>query len=341
MIRSREMKTFREMPSGRVAVIGIAVTIALVVAALGFNKIPGLFSGTSYQAYFAEVGNLRSGDPVELSGVEVGKVEDIRLDGDRVLIRFAVDSPVDLGVGTRVAITTTSALGKRALKVSPGGTGQLSSDTPLPMAQTISPYSLNDALNDAGSMLQQTDSGQADQALRTVSSVLDTAEPPLGEALSGVTGLSETIGSRDQQLRQLFDRTQETTAILAERSSQLNTLVLDANTLLVQLQNKRDELARLIVGTKYVAQQLSSLLQENRSQLNPALTELESVVQVLEDNKENIATAIGGLRTFSTGLGESIASGPFFTAYAANLFPVEYVQPLIDSLVGAAPGGGR
>ncbi|MGV9860667.1 MCE family protein [Gordonia sp. NPDC003425] len=337
MSRKRALPTFREMPRRRVAVIGISLTVAIVVLSLSFDRIPALFAHGGYRAYFAEVGNLRSGDRVELSGVDVGKVGDITLSGNKVLVSFDVKSPVRLGDSTRVAIVTTSALGKRALRVMPAGIGEMSHDDPIPLERTVAPYSLSNALDDAGGTLSGTDDSQLDSALRATSDTLDAVAPSLSAAMTGVQRLSTTIGSRDDQLRTLLSRSRDLTGLLAQRSGQLNTLVNDAAILLGQLQSRSQELERLIIGTRFLAQQLSGLLQENQARLTPALTKLHTVLGVLEKNRDAISKAIPGLRNFSMGLGESVATGPFFTAYVGNLVPVAYLQPLVDAIVRDSP----
>ncbi|MCP2175514.1 phospholipid/cholesterol/gamma-HCH transport system substrate-binding protein [Williamsia maris] len=339
--RLRELPSFREMPRTRVAFIGITITVLAVVIALFYDKIPGVTGGDTYRAEFAEVGNLRGGDPVEISGSQVGKVGSIRLTGNKVTVAFTIDAAVDLGDGTRAAIVTTSALGQRALRISPAGTGTLSTSTPIPLTRTTPPYSLPDALNDASQTLNRTDPDQLNAALRSLSEVAKESAPALSGALDGVTRLSRTIGSRNDQLRELLDKTQDTTAILADRSKQLNTLTLDANKLLGELQTRSGELERLIVGIRFVSQQLTGVIRENRAQLTPALTQLDGILSVLKKRKTDINSALTGLRTYSTGLGESISSGPFFLAYVGNFIPVQYIQPLVDELVKQAPKAGN
>lgn len=342
MTKAHQWRTFREMPPKRVAIIGISLVVVLVCAGLFYDRIPGVIGGDKYRAYFAEVGSLRSGDVVQLSGVDVGTVGDIRLENDRVLVEFTVESPVQLGTATGLSIVTVSALGTRGLRVNPGGVGELSRSEPIPVERTVAPYSLSNALDDLGGTLTETDTAALDTSLRTVSQILDTTSPELGGAVSGVERLSQTIGSRDEQLAELFAKTQSVTSILSNRSQQLNTLVLDANTLLGELSARQETLERLIIGVRFLTQQVSGLLRENRSEITPALERLDSVLKVLQDNKDSISAAIPGLRNFSLSLGESIASGPFFNALAANLVPVTLLQPLIDGIVNGTPeDGGR
>ena len=75
-----------------------------------------------------------------------------------------------------------------------------------------------------------------------------------------------------------------------------------------------------------MARQLTGLVEDNRDSLRPTLVELNRVIGVLQANKTNVSKAISGLSAYATGLGEVVASGPFFTAYvqnlaAGNLFP--------------------
>lgn len=333
--KGTELPTFREMPRRRVAAIGIGITVVLVLVGLFYDRIPTFGGADSHEAYFAEIGSLRPGDKVQISGVDVGKVSDIALAGDKVRVSFTVDSPVNLGSGTRAAIVTTSVLGKRGLRLEPRGAGSLGRE-PIPLDRTTAPYSLTDALDDAGRTLGKADATKIDGALRAVNDVLDHAAPELGPALRGVGDLSKTIGSRDEQLRTLLKRSRSVTTILADRGKQINQLVLDSAFLLRELGSRRDELTRLIIGVRFLAKQISATITENNAEITPALTRLQSVLNVLEQQKTAICQAIPGLRNFSMSLGESVATGPFFTAFTANLVPVIYFQPLVDALVSDA-----
>jgi len=284
----RDLPTFREMPRRRIAAIGIGLTMALVLAGLFYDKIPTFGGSDSHTAYFTEIGGLRPGDKVQISGVDVGKVSSIKLAGNKVRVSFTVDSPVPLGSGTRAAIVTTSVLGKRGLRLQPRGAGRLGSD-PIPLDRTTAPYSLTDALDDAGSTLGKADAGDIDGALRSLNDVLDEAAPELGPALRGVGDLSRTIGDRDKQLRTLLTRSRGVTSILADRSKQLNQLLLDGAYLMRELAGRRDELTRLIIGVRSLAQQISATIRENKAQITPALTKLQSVLTVLENQKTAIS----------------------------------------------------
>ena len=106
-----------------------------------------------------------------------------------------------------------------------------------------------------------------------------------------------------------------------------------------ELAGRRDELTRLIIGVRSLAQQISATIRGNKAQITPALTKLQSVLTVLEDQKTAISQAIPGLRNFSMSLGESVATGPFFTAFTANLVPVAGNRFSLQVLANGPNGG--
>ncbi len=332
------MKTFRERDPAPIALIGVALTLIAVVAALQYDRLP-LFDGTdTYQADFAEAGGLEVGDDVSVSGMPVGDVEGITLRGTSVRVTFSVDRSVRLGRDTRAAITTVSALGERGLAVTPDGPGALDSDDVIPLDNTRSPYSLTDALGRLSDTVEATDTAQLDESLRTLSDTMAAVDPGLDRALDGVSRLSRTVASRDESLRALLHRAKDVTAILERRSDRMNALLVDADLILGELQRRRDDLAGLITHVNSLSQQLSGLVADTQDSLTPTLQKLDSVLDMLNTRRDDIAAAIENLVPYSRALGESVSNGPFFLAYVQNVLPEANLAPLIDLLV--PPNGG-
>jgi phospholipid/cholesterol/gamma-HCH transport system substrate-binding protein len=92
-----EVKPFSERNLFVIGAIGLAVTIAIILGSINYDKLPFLNQGKEYTAYFAEAGGLMDDAAVQVSGFQVGKVESIELDGPRVLIKFTVNKDIRLG----------------------------------------------------------------------------------------------------------------------------------------------------------------------------------------------------------------------------------------------------
>ena len=110
------MKSFRERNPIIIGTISLAALALVTAGLLSYNTLPFTSPGTTYRAYFEELGGLATGAPVEVSGLESGKVKDITLDPQGVLVEFTVADNIRLGESTEVAIKTKTLLGAKFLQ---------------------------------------------------------------------------------------------------------------------------------------------------------------------------------------------------------------------------------
>ncbi|MGW4242833.1 MCE family protein [Nocardia sp. NPDC004722] len=319
-------------PLINVGVIGIVLVVSICLTALQFDRLPFIRSGAQFSAYFADAGGLLPGDQVQVAGVKSGKVESVKLDGAKVKVRFSLDEAIVLGTKTTAAIKTNTVLGRKSLEVVPTGDGALRADQTIPLERTTSPYSLTDALGDLATDVKGMDTDQVNKTLDTLSEAFSDTPGPLRSALDGVTALSRSLNARDKALTDLLSHAQKVTKVLGDRALQINSLLVDGNTLLGELDARRSALSQLIVYINGLAQQLTGFVNDNEAQLKPTLDKLNSVLALLIKNKENIGKAVDELGPFEAALGEQVGSGPYFQAYLANgASPA--LQTLVDSMV--------
>ncbi|ULN43431.1 MCE family protein [Mycolicibacterium crocinum] len=323
------MKSFSERNPVILGAVGAVVIAGIVLGALNWQKLPFLNPGRNYTAYFAEAGGLFTGATVEVSGLPVGKVSSIELDGPQVLVTFRIDGDVHLGERTLAAIKTKGLLGTKMLDVTPRGDGSLSG--PIPRDRTTSPYQLPDALGDLTTTISGLDTEQLSQSLSTMAKTFAHTPPDLHQAVVGVARFADTLDKQDAALRTLLANAARTTAVLAERTDQIVDLVRQTNSLLIALNAQSAGLDQLWHNLSAASQQLKGFIAENRAQLKPALEKLNGVLTIVDDRKGRVQEAIRRLNSYAMSLGESVSSGPFFKAYLANLFPGQFVQPFIDA----------
>ncbi|MGV0795535.1 MCE family protein [Mycolicibacterium elephantis] len=323
------MKTFEERNPAVIGLVGVALVIGLVVAALQYDKIPFINTDRVYGAAFADAGGLRPGDAVQYSGLRVGQVSSVELDGPRVLVKFVVRKNVRLGDRTEAAIKARALLGDKILELVSRGQGELT--TEIPLDRTTSPYQLPDALGDLSTTISGLDTQQLSTSLATLAETFKATPPELRQAVDGVARFAESLNTRDEQLRNLLRNANKVTGVLAERSDSVVRLVADANALLVQLQTQSASLDQISGSIAALSHQLSGFIGENRHQFKPALDKLNGVLTIVDNRKERVQQAIKYLNAYAMSLGESVASGPFFKAYVANLLPGQFVQPFVDA----------
>ena len=81
--------------------------------------------------------------------------------------------------------------------------------------------------------------------------------PELKIALEGVARFSDTLNTRDAQLRNLLANANKVTAVLGKRSDQIAKLVVNANALLAELLTQRDSIDALMNNLTAVSHQIS------------------------------------------------------------------------------------
>ena len=293
------------------------------------TDLPFIKSGKSYSAYFAEAGGLTSGAAVQVSGMRVGQVSSVSLDGPRVLVEFNVDKNISLGERTEAAIKTKTLLGAKILELLPRGDGQLSGT--IPLERTTSPYQLPDALGDLTTTLSGLNTTQLSDSLATLAQTFSDTPPDLKLAVDGIARLSQTLNTRDEQLRKLLENANKSTGVLADRVDQVVSLITNTNALLAELRSQSGALDEISRNISYISRQLQALVAENKAQLRPALDKVNDLLGILDNRKQRLQEALTRLNQFAMSLGEAVASGPYFNAYLANLLPGQFIQPFVDA----------
>jgi phospholipid/cholesterol/gamma-HCH transport system substrate-binding protein len=114
-----------ELKVGLLVLVGAAILFFAVWLAKGYRYGQEFYS---VSVRFPEVGALSPGDPVTVSGVNKGKVRDIKLDQGGVLVTLALTSDVVLKQDATFAVKNIGLMGERFVAVHMG-----KSETPLDM----------------------------------------------------------------------------------------------------------------------------------------------------------------------------------------------------------------
>jgi phospholipid/cholesterol/gamma-HCH transport system substrate-binding protein len=332
------MLKYRGMQLIRAGFIGVTLAVLIIGVGLAPERLMSWATAIRYQAQFADAGGVIAGNDVTISGIKVGTVSKVALQGRNALVTFTIDGSVPLGSDTTAHVRTGTLLGERVVTLESSGSGTMHPMDVIPASRTSSPYSLTEAVSELTSNTADTDTNSLNQSLDTLSTTLDQVAPQLGPTFDGLTRLSQAINDRDDTLGELFKDGAEVTKILSDRSQQVNTLILNANDLVAVLSDRRRKIVELLVYTSALSKQLSGVIHDNEQELAPTLDKLNSVTAVLQKNRDNIAKALPGLAKFQTTLGETIGNGPYYQAFVPNLLPAQLLQPFIDYAFGFRRG---
>ncbi|MCV7279668.1 MCE family protein [Mycolicibacterium flavescens] len=322
----------------RSGIIGVILITLVIAVGLAPERLMSWATAVRYQAQFADAGGLAPGNDVTISGMKVGSVSAVALQGRNALVTLTVDGTVTLGSDTTAHVRTGTLLGERVVTLESKGEGTLRPMAVIPVSRTASPYSLTEAVSELTTNTAGTDTAALNQSLDTLSATLDEVAPQLGPTFDGLSNLSRAINDRDDTLGELLASGADVSKILSDRSQQVNTLLLNANDLVTVLSARRYAIVEMLAHTSALSQQMSKLIEDNERELAPTLDTLNAVTAVLEKNRDNIAKALPGLAKFQITLGETIGNGPYYQAYIPNIAFGQLLQPWLDYAFGFRRG---
>ncbi|GHG20776.1 MULTISPECIES: MCE family protein [Amycolatopsis] len=300
----------------RTALAGLAVLALGVVTALNVRSLPVIGDGTTYAAEFAEAAGLGVGNDVRIAGVEVGRVSDVRLRGDHVLVSFRAKGAW-LGDATTAAIRLKTVLGQKYLALDPQGEATLDPGAPIPRSRTTVPYDILTAFGDLSSTVDRIDTTRLARSFDTLSATLANTPQSVRAALTGLSRLSDSLASRDRQLGSLLGNTRVVSQTLVDRDAAVRRLLDDGNELLAEVINRETAITTLLDGSRRLSSELSGLIAESR--VGPLLADLDQLTSMLQRNQDALAEGIRGFAPF-VRLGTNIAgSGRWVDGYLCGL----------------------
>ncbi|MBA4607717.1 MCE family protein [Aeromicrobium sp. Marseille-Q0843] len=319
----RDMKPFRERNPVIVGAVSLAIIAAILLLASQAARLPIIGGGAEYAAEFTEVGGLKKGDDVRLAGVRVGEVADLELHGDKVRVVFRVKKDRDrLGSQTGASVRIKSLLGTMYVSLEPDGSGTLAKGAVIPVTRTQAPYDIVQAFSGLTETTQQIDNDQLAQALDTINDVAAKTPDEFREAVTSVTALSNSLASRDAEIKTLLENIDGISTVLADRNTEFAKLFEDGSVLFEALTARRDAIHAVLVGVTDMSQEISTLVTETRADLKPALDRLAGVVAVLRKNEANITSAIDQLPAYYAMVANNSSNGPWLDAYVYNLLSI-------------------
>lgn len=315
------MRLFRDRDPIRVGVAGLLLICLSLVAGVRAGDLP-FVGGDTYYAEFSDLGGLKLGDPVLVTGVRVGKVTGIELVDARVRVGFDVDGAAELGSETRAVIKVRTLLGAMFLALEPAGRAELDEGDVIPLSRTTAPYDVIDAFSGLSDRAGAIDTNQLAASLTTLADLTRNTPEEFRAALRGVSGLARTVAGRDAELERLLQDLARVSRALASRDDDIVALMDDADVLFRALVDRRKAIHELLVATADMSRVLTGLIADSRADLAPALKHLDSVLAVLRKNEDNVEASLMAFAPFARLFANVAGNGPWLDGYIFNLPPL-------------------
>jgi len=226
------------------------------------------------QVRFNEVSGLRSGDKVFLRGVDIGKISNIEIESDGVLLTATLEKDITFTEDYAIEIIPVSVLGGKRLVINPGS----SAEDPLPAGTILAGTPPKDVITEAtdtiamirkslddGKVLDNLSRVVAD--LRTVSEKISSGEGTIGKlvmddslytnvnhVVSDLKNVSERLSNGEGTLGRLindggmYDELMSVVGDFRSASEDFGNALGGANELVDRVRAGEGTLGRLLVG---------------------------------------------------------------------------------------------
>ena len=314
----------RDNLTGAIWRLGIFLTVCF----LGAFALFAIFAqfrfdaGISYNAMFTNVSGLKKGDFVRVAGVEVGKVEDIRINRDAtVRVTFSAGKAVVLTEGTRAIIRYDNVIGGRflALDEGTGGVRRLDAGQTIPIDRTAPALDLDSVIGGFKPLFRALSPDQVNALSAQLNEALQGQGATIGAFLNQAATLTNTLADRDQLITEVITNLDAVLNSLGSQSAQLDKAVTNLAGLVEALNARKNDIAEAFTSTSAAAATVADLLAGTRAPFRKVVHETDRVASIAVADHEYLEKLIDTLPDKYRALQRQGMYGDFFSFYLCDL----------------------
>ncbi|QIS12617.1 MlaD family protein [Nocardia arthritidis] len=306
----------------------LGITAATLVALLlvGSSVLEQVRVGDrTIQAEFAQAAGLRPGATVDVSGIEVGQVRSIRLDGDKVVAELKIRRDLRLGPDAHAAIKMSTILGKLHIDLVPGNGKGLPGNR-IRIENTAVPYNLSKVIQDpqyknSFERIERIDPGKLRQALDVINQQMGDSPQLAVQALDSIGALAKVVSDRREEVDTLLKGMDQVAQLVSDNQNSVLLLITRGDAIGTAVQRRQELLKQLLDNVAALSKVLQEMGLENNDRLAPLINDLNTMSEGLTKNRRNLDRLYEimpvALRQFNNVLGD----GPYGNVYAPWIFP--------------------
>jgi phospholipid/cholesterol/gamma-HCH transport system substrate-binding protein len=276
--------------------VAVALALLLVAGVAVLFRTSDTVNRTNVVGYFQNSNGIYVGDDVRILGVNVGRIDKIEPQPDRVKISFWYDSKYKVPADANAAILSPTLVTSRALQLTPvyRGGPVMADNAVIPRERTVVPVeydTFRQQLERLAVQLQPTEPG----GVSPLGSFINTtAENLRGQGVNirdTVIKLSQAFSALGDHSTDIFS-TVKNLSILVSALQDSTTLMRQLNQNLASvtgvLADDPDEIAHAVRDFNAVVGEVQSFVADNRESLGTTSDKLAGVTQALTDSLDDV-----------------------------------------------------
>ena len=309
--------------------VGIFFTVAVMVFAIVlYAKLfsSGMIGVEEYRLHstFEKAFGLRPGTRVQISGVDVGQIGEMEIEGDGVKMEFIIRKQYQNWITDSAqvfAIRDQNLISARVINIDVRrGKGRILQDGDyLPPGQA----------QDIETVLET-----ANQLLGRVNELIDAADTLVGMARDTGTTIGALFGSRllydnlNRQLNRLDDITYIGKKVLFQASGLFDTMQVQVPSLIGKVDNIADDVTGMMTELKPMPQKLDNLL----GNVDGMMSKVDNTFNRVDGLLHEVSTVTSGLSDFMETTEQTLQNADDLMAGISNMWLVRRSMPSKDSV---------
>jgi phospholipid/cholesterol/gamma-HCH transport system substrate-binding protein len=300
-----------------ILVTALATTIlALSIASTGPNGTVG------YNALFTDVTGLTVGSDVDIAGVRIGQVNQIRVaDRNLALVSFTVEAGHPLPASVTATIKYLNLVGQRYINLEQGAgpVGRtLQRGATIPLSQTTPALNLTDLFNGFQPLFQALSPNEVNRLSSEIVRILQGEGPTVGSLVAHIGSLTTALAAKDKVIDEVIGNLNAVLKTINSRGGELSDLVTTLQQLVSGLAADRQPIGSAISAIGKLTSATAGLLQVGRAPLKQDIIQLGRLSGNLAAATPTVTTFLRNLPVKMTEIGRLASYGSWLNFYLCD-----------------------
>lgn len=321
--------SFHDLPTARAGLVALVLLAGGITGAFVFGGQGGFTRTYEASAVFTDSAGLDTGAPVEMAGVEVGRVREVAGDFElgQVVVTMDIERDVDVGQGARASIAMANLLGGQAVRLSGPVEAPLLADVPveqrrIPVDRTTVVGGVVDSLDATTTAIGEVDTELVARVTDQVAEVLAGTRDTAPDALEDLGEIGDVLDGRGDQLAGTADDVRVLTEVVADRQAEIDELVASSTQLFEELATRREQLAVLFGEGDRTVRRLTRFLADHGDALQAVSEDVHEVAGVVEGLSPEVSEALALLGPTFERLAAARGDGPWIDFTSPSFGPI-------------------
>ena len=307
----------RNIISGLIALVLLFGAIVVGVK-FSFGEFADVYQ---LKASFANAGQgLQKNSDVKIRGVNVGKVQGVKLVDGRALVTMEINSSTKIPETATATVRPKTLFGEKFIDIAPGDgeangpyyskKGDLldrcDKNAQPDHSCAVGGFELEQVLGDAYPLLKDISPTDLFTVIDTIAQSGKDLGPTINREIVNGQKVLDVLAAHDADTRQFLTDLATLSSQLGVRADDLVSAANDLNIALPTINGRADKLNTLLQQTARLSDDVADLLRNNKDFIDKSFNGGQQVLDLLNDHRNDIVPLVVGLREYLQTLTEII-----------------------------------